>query len=449
MSFVNELFERLKASTTANDVQAALTSLGNIQDPGERGRAARETVNLIERYARELLERGQYKNAAYQYYSGSQVIRNFLADPNSENQWLRASADALAKASHEHISWDDLLGGAACMTIASLLRIQTGDWNINQHLDSFIKSHDFSANQAATACLYIPYDLAAAANPVTPNPSLLQRASGYTESYLLNTKPAAMFHDGIKRAIDVARQKLMDTVKFPSIRATYEFDHDIIFGEEFKFIVKIENTGDGVANGVSARIQIPESVTTVSGSDLISIQKLDPNVQTQAEFVLICPSGEGEEKITIEISTNVNYEDILLNKNSISLGSALIPIRAEKQAHKLLNQLRPIKDTLTENISPLESLSAHEIVPLVTSFKTILTNISNTTENNILKGEFSAASLGIKQLEQMQVFIQPLVEFLQKYNDTAQKTIENLQSMKENAETLLESLEEVKKQFSG
>ncbi|UCG00372.1 MAG: hypothetical protein JSW11_12055, partial [Candidatus Heimdallarchaeota archaeon] len=200
MSFVNELFERLSKSTTANDVQEALASLSSIQDPTERARASSETITLIEKYARELLERGQYKNAAYQYFSGAQLIQRFLSDPNSENQWLRASADALAKASQEHISWDDLLGGAACMTIASLLKIQTGDWNVNQHLDAFIKSHDFSADQVATACLYIPYDLAGAVNPDNPNPSSLQRASNYVETYLLNTKPASMFYEGIRRA---------------------------------------------------------------------------------------------------------------------------------------------------------------------------------------------------------------------------------------------------------
>ena len=139
---MNELFERLRKSTTANDVQEALASLSSIQDPTERAKASSETITLIEKYARELLERGQYKNAAYQYFSGAQLIQRFLSDPNSENQWLRASADALAKASQEHISWDDLLGGAACMTIASLLKIQTGDWNVNEHLDAFIKSHD-------------------------------------------------------------------------------------------------------------------------------------------------------------------------------------------------------------------------------------------------------------------------------------------------------------------
>ncbi|MFX0206973.1 MAG: CARDB domain-containing protein [Candidatus Hodarchaeota archaeon] len=447
MSFVNELFERLKASTTANDVQAALASLNSIQDPNERDRAARETVNLISRFANELLERGQFKNAAYQFYSGSQVIQNFLSDPNTEYQWLRSSADALAKASQEHVSWDDLLGGAACMTISSLLRIQTGDWDVSQHLDAFVKAHDFSADQAATACLYIPYDLAGAANPASPNPSLLQRATGYTESYLLNTKPAAMFQDGIKRALEVTRQTLMDYVKFPSIRATYKFDHDIIFGEEFKFTFKLENKGEGAASEIAAQITIPSELTVVAGTDSISISNLEPGARTEVEFSLICPSGEGKEEITVEIPVSVNYQDILANQNSISLGSALIPIKSEKRAEKLINQLKQLKDAVSERMTPLESISNPEIQPLITSFNIIMKKIGSTAETNIQNGNFSAADIGINQLEQIKEFIQPLADFLIQYSEHTQNLIDAVQDVKEDAESLLKSLDEVQKQL--
>lgn len=445
---MNELFERLKRSTTGTDVQEALASLGNINDPNERTRAANETVTLIEKYANELLERGQYKNAAYQYYSGSQVIQKFLSDPNSEKQWLRSSADALAKASQEHVSWDDLLGGAACMAISSLLRIQTGDWNVNQHLDTFIKSHDFSADQAATGCLYIPYDLTGAVNPENPNPSSLQRASNYTESYLLNTKPAAMFYEGIKRAIEIARQKLMTIVKFPSIRAVFEFDHDIIFGEEFKLLVKIENVGEGVASGVSALITIPQMLNVISGSNSISIALLKPNSYTEAEFLLLYPSGEGKEEMIIEIPVNVEYQDILLNKNSLSLGTAQIPIRFEKKAQKLLDQLKSLEETISKIIAPLKSIIFTEIQPLVTSFNTLFENICTETKNNIEKGEFSSASIGIDQLKRMQSFIDPFVDFLLKYNEYSKNMLEEFQTVKENTESLVNSLERIKKQLS-
>jgi hypothetical protein len=446
---VNELFERLRKSTTANDVQEALASLDSIQDPAERTRAASETITFIDKYARELLERGQYKNAAYQFFSGSQLIQQFISDPNSENQWLRSSADALAKASQEHISWDDLLGGAACMTIASLLRIQTGDWNINQHLDAFIKSHDFSTDQAATACLYIPYDLAGAINPENPNPSSLQRASNYTESYLLNTKPAAMFYEGIRRAIEVARQKLMEVVKFPSIRAVYEFDHDIVFGEQFTCKIKLENVGEGVASGVSANIKIPSNLTVVTGSDSISVPQLDPSAQTQAEFTLLCPSGEGKEELLVEIPVNVDYQDILLNKNSLSLGSAFITVRSEKQAQKLLNRLRPLEKAISESIEPLESLSSFEIQPVANSFNTILQNIRTLAEDNIQNGKFSVAELAMAELEKMEDFVTPLVDFLTSYDENSLSLIKGLQDMKENSNDLLQSLEEMKKQLSA
>lgn len=449
MSFVNELFERLSRSTTANDVQQALASLSSVQDPNERTRAAQETVSLIGRYAQELLERGQYKNAAYQFYSGSQIINSFLSDPNTENQWLKSSADALAKASEEHISWDDLIGGAACMAISSLLRIQTGDWNVSQHLDTFIKAHDFSADPAATACLYIPYDLAGAAHPENPNFSLLQRATGYTESYLLNTKPAAMFSEGIKKAIEVTREKLLEFVKFPSIRAIYEFDHDIIFGEEFKFIVKFENMGEGTATGVTAHIKIPSLVTTVSGTDSVSVDQLNSSATTQVEFTLLCPSGEGKEEIIVEIPVTVDYQDILLNKNSISLGSARIPIMSEKQAERLLNQLKPLETAISEKISSLESLTAPEIQPVVNSFNTIIKNISSVADTNISGGDFSAASISINQLEKIQEFIQPLVEFLTNYNEQTQSLTNSLQEVKGKTESLLRSLDEIQKQVSS
>ena len=68
MSFVNELFERLSKSTSASDVQVALSTLNNIQDPDHRIKAAQETIQLIQNYGQELLERSQYKNAAYQFF---------------------------------------------------------------------------------------------------------------------------------------------------------------------------------------------------------------------------------------------------------------------------------------------------------------------------------------------------------------------------------------------
>jgi hypothetical protein len=447
LSFVNELFERLSKSTTASDVQEALASLGNIQNTNERAHAASETANLINRYASELIERGQYKNAAYQYFSGFQVINRFLHDPNSENQWLKSAADALVHASQDQIAWDDLFGGAVCMTIASLLRIQTGDWNIKQHLDEFIKSHDFSSDQAATACLYIPYDLAGAVNPENPDPNLLQRASNYTETYLINAKQSMMFKEGIKRSIELTQQKMMAYVKFPSLRTAYEFNYDIIFGEEFKFKVKMENKGEGVASKVNAHIEIPSSLNTVSGSNSISIEKLEPGDSTQMEFSLICPIGEGKTEIEVEIPINVEYEDILLNKNSLSLGSALVTIRAEKKGVKLLNQLKALNERVGEEISPLKSLPQSEINPIITGLDTILEKITSTSEQNIQEGQFAAASIGIKQLEQMQELITPLAKFLGDYSESSQKLISEFQTLKQNTEELLKSLEEVENQL--
>ncbi|MHA1974630.1 MAG: CARDB domain-containing protein [Candidatus Hodarchaeales archaeon] len=448
MSFVNELFERLRKSTTANDVQEAITALNNIQNIEERKKASHETLTLLQRFANELIERGQYKNAAYQYFSGSQIIHNFLSDVKIENEWLRSSADALAKASEEHIQWDDLLGGAACMTISSLLRIQTGDWNVNQHLDSFVKSHDFSSNQAAAACLYIPYDLVGAINPSNPNPSLLQRASNYTESYLLTTKPASMFYDGIKRAIEIAQQKLMQYVKFPKIRAIYGFNYDIIFGEEFKFTVKVENSGEGVASNVTVKISIPQLLRVVSGENTLTLQELNPGEQIQAEFSLICPSGEGKDEVTVEVPVNVEYQDILTNKNSISLGSASIIIRAEKKGEKLKNNLESLTSQLIENLSFGEEMKDQDILNISSSFKNVVTKIKSTVLAEIEKGKFSAAEFGIEQVEKMSEFIDPLISFTQNYTTNMKRIDSVISEIKDSTSELLETIKVIDEQLS-
>ncbi|MHA1227264.1 MAG: CARDB domain-containing protein [Candidatus Hodarchaeales archaeon] len=448
MSFVNELFERLKKSTTANDVQEAITALNNIQDIEERKKASHETLTLLQRFANELIERGQYKNAAYQYFSGSQIIHNFLSDTKVENEWLRSSADALAKASEDHIQWDDLLGGAACMAISSLLRIQTGDWNVNQHLDNFVKSHDFSSNQAAAACLYIPYDLVGAINPSNPNPSLLQRASNYTESYLLATKPASMFHDGIKRAIEITQQKLMHYVKFPKIRAIYEFDYDIIFGEEFKFTVKVENSGEGAASNIIIKISIPELVRVVSGENTLTLPQLNPGEQIQADFALICPSGEGKDEVTVEVPVNVEYQDILTNKNSISLGSASIIVRAEKKGEKLKNNLDSITSQLIEKLSFREEIKDQEILNISSSFKSVVNKIKSTTNAQIEKGKFNAAEFGIEQLEKMNEFIDPLMNFVRNYTGNMEKIDSVINEIKDSSSELLETIKGIDEKLS-
>ncbi|MCK4848296.1 MAG: hypothetical protein KAT16_04665, partial [Candidatus Heimdallarchaeota archaeon] len=408
MSFVNELFERLSKSTSANDIQSAFSSLNTIQDQDQRIKAAEETLRLIQTYAQELLESSQYKKSAYQFFSGSQVIKNFMNNSELENQWLKSSAKALAQASEEHISWDDMLGGAACMTISSLLRIITGDWNINDHLDDFIKAHDFSENQAATACLYIPYNLASAISSTNPNPGLLQQASDFSEQYLMNAKPASMFVDGIKRAIDITRHFLMETTKFPSIKAKFKYGTDLIFGEEFSFEVKFENVGEGSATNVTASIHIPSNLTIVSGLNKITIDVLNPSMDSKAEFLLLCPLGEGKEETLIEIPVSVEYTDILGNKNSLSLGMAIFPIRSEKKGTKLMIQLKKLHDQLKESIAPIETATNTDVQGITKGITKIINNIVTSNEKMINEGEFKTAEAGIDQLLNVQTFFNSL-----------------------------------------
>ncbi len=448
MSFVNELFERLSKSTSASDVQSAFASLNTIRDPDQRIKAAEETLQLIQTYAQELLESSQYKKSAYQFFSGSQVIKNFMNNSDLENQSLRSSADALTHAAEEHISWEDLLGGAACMTISSLLRVITGDWNINDHLDDFIKANDFSANQAATACLYIPYNLASAISSTNPNPSLLQQASDFSEQYLMNTKPASMFADGIKRAIDITKRLLMETTKFPSFKAKFKYGTDLVFGEDFSFVVKFENIGEGSASNVTASIHIPSNLTIVSGLNKITIDTLNPSMNSEAKFLLLCPLGEGKEETLIEIPVSVEYTDILGNKNSLSLGMAIFPIRSEKKGTKLITQLEKLHDQLNESILPLKTAATTEVQSITEGIKTIISNIVTSTEKMINEGEFKPAEAGIDQLLNIQTFFKSLVDFLKDYQSNSDQLYTDLTQVREETENIRIAIKQINKKLS-
>jgi len=443
MSFVNELFERLSKSNSANEVQTALASLNNIQDAIQRTKAARETIALIQSYGQELDGKGQFKNAAYQYYSGSQVIKNFLNDSNLEFQWLVLSAKALANASREHITWDDLIGGAACMTISSLLRIITGDWNVNTHLDEFIRANDFSSNQAATACLYIPYNLVTAINKSNPDPKLLQQASDFTEQYLMTTKPAAMFADGIKRALDITRQILMENMKFPSIKAMFEYQTDIIFGENFPFSVKLENIGEGIASNVNASISIPSNLTTVSGQSQIFMKELQPGELSVGQFTLVCPSGEGKEEISVEIPVFAEFTDILGNKNSLSLGMAIFSIRTEKKGDKLTNRLNILKKDLQDTINPVMASDHLEVKPILIGMQSIIDTLTSSTEGKIPIGDFETAEAELEQLDQIKLFFDPLIHFLSSYQDHNLVLERNLKEIREQSQNLVKAIEKI------
>ena len=447
MAFVNELFERLSNSTSANDVREALASLNSIQDAIQRKKAAQDTIQLIHGYGQELIERGQFKNAAYQFYSGSQVIKSFLNDEQLENQWLTSSALALAQASQEHISWDDLLGGAACMTISSLLRIITGDWDVNTHLDQFIKNNDFTGNQIASACLYIPYNLANAITVNNPKPELLQQASDYTEQYLINTKPAAMFIDAIRRAIEGTRQILRESTKFPIIKAIFQYEHDIIFGEEFPFSVNIQNVGEGDATNVAAKIEIPENLSILGGQDTISVDLLKSRSETFTEFKLLCPVGEGKEEVLVQIPVAVEYLDILGNKNSLSLGSAIFSIRSEKKGLKLINKLDELKKILDDTLSPIKSSQNNDVQTITNGLLSIISRINTSIEKGVNNGDFVSAELGLSRLKDLHEFIDPLTGFLVKFQDDSNILIDNIRRLKESSKELSKSLENLSSKF--
>jgi hypothetical protein len=141
----------------------------------------------------------------------------------------------------------------------------------------------------------------------------------------------------------------------------------------------------------------------------------------------------------------VSYEDVLLNKNSLALGAALISIRSEKQTQRLLTQITPLKNRIAEKLAPINASTSLEVQPITNGFNRIFENIVSNTENDIEEGNFVAASLGINQLEQIESFIEPLVSFLQTYDGQVQALLNSLKEMEDTTSDLVKSLEDAKR----
>ncbi|MFX0115809.1 MAG: hypothetical protein ACFFB3_14765, partial [Candidatus Hodarchaeota archaeon] len=160
--FVKELFEGLKRTNTAFELGQALQQL-RTTDSDQAQRLAADVLQLSKRYANELAMRSEDKKAAFQFFTGAEVLREFFPEKAEDrNHWLLSSAAHLEKASQTYRDFDDIDGAAACMVIANLLQILTGEFAVSDAMNSFVEScsdNDYARGRNASGIVYIPYDL--------------------------------------------------------------------------------------------------------------------------------------------------------------------------------------------------------------------------------------------------------------------------------------------------
>jgi hypothetical protein len=169
--------------------------------------------------------------------------------------------------------------------------------------------------------------------------------------------------------------------------------------------------------------------------------------ETITEFKLLCPIGEGKEEILVQIPVAVEYLDILGNKNSLSIGSAIFSIRSEKKGLKLIKKLDSIKIALNETISPLKSSPNNDVQSITNGLFSIISRIQSSIEDSVNKGEFVSAELGLSRLQDLNDFIEPLTSFLVKLHEDSNELLNSFRSIRETSTELLKSFETLNNKF--
>lgn len=368
----NELFEVLKASNTAGDIQKALAQLRELS---QAGRISVSEVNnvltLLNSYGNQLETKAQYKKAAHQFYTGGRVVNEFFPDSaEARNQWFNRSSEMIKKSGDDHASFQDIDGAAACYTISSLLKfiVTDGEWEIPKEMEAFVEKYrdQLPNGKWASGCVYIPYDIVGAIKNI--DPSLMERAESYTSTYLLiNLKVSELFVDGIRETLQLARKKLTANLKLPKLNVDLQIPQDSVFNEEFQVKIKLVNTGEGIASNIKFELKIPQNLAILDGNLIKTLDSLQSQESQALEYKFRYPEETGVSEKVIELIGELNYKNVLNDTRSLPLGPYDLIIRSFRKSDELESKLRTIKDKFYQELQEMQITtgdSANKIVNL-------------------------------------------------------------------------------------
>ncbi|MFX1513278.1 MAG: hypothetical protein ACFFCQ_11885 [Promethearchaeota archaeon] len=444
---VDELFRSLEKSNTARDIREAFKTLYAARETGAANirEVASQALQKLMTNANNLNQSGQYKKSAFHFFRGARVIHEFLPEEEEkEKEWLIASANGLIEAAKEHVMWKDVDGGAACMSIAALLRFLADNWNVEEFMGDFVKKTDFSLSKGpANGIVYIPYDLAGAVKDV--NPQLLQRGENYIESYLFQVPVSSLFEDAIRDALKLTREKLMDVVKLPRIRANVKVSRDLVIGEEFPYSITIENIGEGIAQAISYSVELPSRIKLIAGQLKGGIDELEVQGTHSFDLRFICPTGEGEDQFFQEMNITVEFTDVIGNVRTMTLGPFEMEFKTFRVKDQLNQEIIELENEFTELITTLKSLPKEESAKslsesLLSGFNTFLTQ----ARQGITEEEFEAVkvSLSSGRILMEKIATQSL-NVLKEYQNTLEETFVFIDKAEEQINRLEHQINEL------
>lgn len=447
----NELFEVLKASNTASDIQKALGQLRSLSQAGKISVSeVNNVLTLLNSYGNELENKGQFKKAAHQFYTGGRVVNEFFPESaESRNQWFTKSGEMIRKSGEDHVSFDDIDGAAACITISSLLQfmITEGEWKVTEEMEAFVKKYrdKLPDGKWASGCVYIPYDIVGAIASV--DPSLMERAETYASTYLLiNTKISELFVDGIQETLQLARKKLTEKIKLPKINVDLQIPQDTVFNEEFQVKIKLLNTGGGIANNIHFELVVPEKLMVVDGNLVKTLESLQTQENQALEYKFKYPEELGINEKTIELNGELQYKNVLNDIRTLPLGPYDLIIRSFKKSDEVNNKLKKIEDIYQQKINELQIIANESLLNIINLQKKSTEKIIAEIKKNIETENFSLAEEKIGLLDNMikETIIPSINEAINtgKQVENATKAISNMKVLLVKIETEIEEIDE-------
>ncbi len=451
MAYRDELFEKLKErrpdvaqDDTAKEIERTLQQVHQLKHANiEEARVqARKALELIQQYAGSLEQKKTYRNAAQQYYVGYQLIHELFGDITQEKNWLLKTAQMLDMAAEHYLQWGEIDEAVASKVISVLIRILTGDWNVSSHLDSFRAKVDFNnpKAQAARGIIYIPYDIVQAMQ--TLDPQYLHRAESYLQGYLKAVQSSQHFYPLMDSALNFVKQEFMKRVKLPRLLTHVKYSQDLVFGEEFDFNFTVRNDGEGIAKEVSLALTLPPQLNLVQGPLKKSVPHLNPGEETTLTVKLMCPSGEGQTQVSVDVTSEVQYRDILNNMRTSLHGPYEVVIRATKKSEELLAKLEKIRETQQELLKKINvDVPSENIKKLRFGLVSFHDRLVNTAKQHIAKEDFEAAEALMETLKGLSEVFQPTVDFFEDYIVLMRDTLKFIEETNARSKELQEKLQ--------
>ncbi len=446
--FASELLETLKQTNTALELNQALDRL-RTTDTDQAQRLAGDVLNLLKKYADELAMRSEDKKASFQFFTGAELLREFFPEKTEErSHWLLSSAAHLEKASQTYRDFDDIDGATACMVIASLLRILTGDFVLGDSLNSFVDSlseSDYARARSASGIVYIPFDIIESIEEDPPNPARLHRAEQYVESYLFQVQLSSLFTQAIRDTLDLAREELTSRIKLPKLTCELVHTRDLVFGEAFECKILIENKGEGPAQNVNYSLHLDSDLEMIEGDSKATIGSIGVTEKNEFDVKLACATGEGETQAEKSLTITLSYEDVLQNKRSTAADYLMefLTFRRSDEFKKQIDKANAYLEPAIENLSKISEEDASR--NLAESLSLLTKKLLDDATQLIEEEEFGkvetliqTANIVIQDLEN------PMKEFMGQFHDIKQIVFNYSAKIEQSLQNASEALRRVK-----